>query len=315
MSKSIWRFNLFKFSLRSLSGTDEVVTRRELQELLWQGDTYVDFDNGLNHAISKIRRALDDSASKPRFVETLPRRGYRFVAPVETAASMPGPDPLRVLRRWVRYTGIGLTASFLALALYYWIGGEDAPVRAGTVNLDRPAPTYRYRPLTDGDPGISREPSISKDGSMIAYSSNRAGKGDNFDIWVRQVAGGEPWRITSHKAYDRRPSMSPGRHAGRFRVRPTWWRHLREADFRRLYPAYWLPKGHYPQVSSDGEWVAYADRDPQYLMVGSRPWLGISHLHHTDAWRRAAQTRNRNRNGGLSDVVSRLQTHLVSRGA
>src|SRR6267142_7248341 len=60
----------------------EVVTRAELQQRVWSGDTFVDFDRGLNYCIAQIREALGDSASEPRFVETLPRRGYRFIAPV-----------------------------------------------------------------------------------------------------------------------------------------------------------------------------------------------------------------------------------------
>ena len=60
----------------------EVVTRDELQKRLWP-DTFVDVDHNLNTAINKIREVLGDSADRPRFVETLPRRGYRFVAPVE----------------------------------------------------------------------------------------------------------------------------------------------------------------------------------------------------------------------------------------
>jgi DNA-binding winged helix-turn-helix (wHTH) protein/tetratricopeptide (TPR) repeat protein len=60
-----------------------VVTRQELQKRLWPADTFVDFEDGLNTAIKKLREALEDSAEKPRYVETVPRRGYRFVAPVE----------------------------------------------------------------------------------------------------------------------------------------------------------------------------------------------------------------------------------------
>jgi TolB-like protein/DNA-binding winged helix-turn-helix (wHTH) protein/Tfp pilus assembly protein PilF len=61
----------------------EVVTREELRQALWPGDTFVDFDHGLNNAINRLREALGDSAEGSRFVETLPRRGYRFIAPVE----------------------------------------------------------------------------------------------------------------------------------------------------------------------------------------------------------------------------------------
>jgi TolB-like protein/DNA-binding winged helix-turn-helix (wHTH) protein/Tfp pilus assembly protein PilF len=67
----------------------EVVTRDEIQKALWPGNTFVDFDHGLNKAISKIREALSDSAESPRFVETVARRGYRFLAEVKTAADSP----------------------------------------------------------------------------------------------------------------------------------------------------------------------------------------------------------------------------------
>jgi TolB-like protein/DNA-binding winged helix-turn-helix (wHTH) protein len=61
----------------------EVITRDELRERLWPGDTFVDFDHGLNNAVMRLREALGDSPEKPRFIETLPKRGYRFIAPVE----------------------------------------------------------------------------------------------------------------------------------------------------------------------------------------------------------------------------------------
>ncbi|HXN17614.1 MAG TPA: winged helix-turn-helix domain-containing protein [Candidatus Binatus sp.] len=61
----------------------ELLTRKELQEHLWPADTFVDFEHGVNAAIQTLRRALCDSHKKPRFIETLPRRGYRFIAAVE----------------------------------------------------------------------------------------------------------------------------------------------------------------------------------------------------------------------------------------
>ena len=62
----------------------ETVTREELQEKLWPADTFVDFEQGLNNAMKRLRAALDDDAESPHFIETLPRRGYRFIAPVES---------------------------------------------------------------------------------------------------------------------------------------------------------------------------------------------------------------------------------------
>jgi len=65
----------------------EVVTREELQRRLWPADTFVDFDNGLNSAVKKLREALNDSAESPRYVETLSRRGYRFIAPLSNGST------------------------------------------------------------------------------------------------------------------------------------------------------------------------------------------------------------------------------------
>jgi cholera toxin transcriptional activator len=72
----------------------EVVTREEIQQKLWPADTFVDFDHSLNTAVNKLREALGDSASSPRYVETLARRGYRFLAPVERPdTNAPGSPP------------------------------------------------------------------------------------------------------------------------------------------------------------------------------------------------------------------------------
>jgi DNA-binding winged helix-turn-helix (wHTH) protein len=66
-----------------------LVTREEIQASLWEGDTFVDFDQGVNFAIKQVRDALGDSAEDSLYVQTVPKRGYRFLAPVET-----GPDPI-----------------------------------------------------------------------------------------------------------------------------------------------------------------------------------------------------------------------------
>ncbi len=66
-----------------LARPGQLVTREELCQRLWAGDTFVDFDHGLNAVINRLRDTLGDSADTPRFIETLPRRGYRFIAPVE----------------------------------------------------------------------------------------------------------------------------------------------------------------------------------------------------------------------------------------
>src|SRR6201999_4052179 len=73
----------FQLLVLLLRNAGRVVSREEIQRELWPGDTFVDFDHGLAAAVNKVRDALCDSADNPKFVETLPRRGYRFVGKVE----------------------------------------------------------------------------------------------------------------------------------------------------------------------------------------------------------------------------------------
>src|SRR5215475_12792374 len=77
-------FNLLTFLIER---SGQVITREEIRHKLWPGDTFVDFDHSLNKAINKLREALGDSAEAPRFIETLPKRGYRFLTPIDKNAA------------------------------------------------------------------------------------------------------------------------------------------------------------------------------------------------------------------------------------
>src|SRR5712692_6292385 len=77
----------------------EVVTREELQKRLWPADTFVDFEHSLNAAVKRLREALDDSADTPRFIETLPRRGYRFIGTLDGGSAVPPEGEGRRLTR------------------------------------------------------------------------------------------------------------------------------------------------------------------------------------------------------------------------
>jgi cholera toxin transcriptional activator len=80
----------FRVLTMLLERPGEMVTREELRSALWPDDTFVDFDHGLNTAVNKVREALSDAAANPRFVQTVARRGYRFIAPVEDQRSAAG---------------------------------------------------------------------------------------------------------------------------------------------------------------------------------------------------------------------------------
>jgi DNA-binding winged helix-turn-helix (wHTH) protein/tetratricopeptide (TPR) repeat protein len=96
----------FRVLLLLLQRPGEIVTREEIQEALWGAETFVDYEQGINTAIRRIRYALNDHAETPRFLQTLPRRGYCFLAPVErVGAAMPEPvpepvEPLRAVEDW-----------------------------------------------------------------------------------------------------------------------------------------------------------------------------------------------------------------------
>src|SRR2546425_5473682 len=118
----------FQILVMLLEKPGEVITREELQQKLWPADTFVDFDDGLNTAIKKLRDTLGDSADSPRFIETLPRRGYRFIYPVNGARA---PADVQVLPmtwwRRPRATGLLALTALLAIAVASTVG--DLPDR------------------------------------------------------------------------------------------------------------------------------------------------------------------------------------------
>jgi Tol biopolymer transport system component/DNA-binding winged helix-turn-helix (wHTH) protein len=162
----------------------ELVTREEIRAKLWLEDTFVDFDHGLNAAVRRLREALNDNAGTPRFVETLPRRGYRFVAPVKTisiegtvqseaeAAAETAVPQDAAIQKPSRRAGIRraavvwLVACTVALLL----------IAAGSViwkRALRPAPTGELvqRQLTANPSEIPLQAAaISPDGKYLAYS-------------------------------------------------------------------------------------------------------------------------------------------------
>jgi DNA-binding winged helix-turn-helix (wHTH) protein/TolB-like protein len=98
-----------------LSRAGEVVTREELRQVVWDAQTHVDFDRGLAYVLSQIRAALQDSASNPRFVQTIPRQGYKFIAPLQRP--MPVEQPIWTRRRLVM-AAAGTAAGLVGFALW-----------------------------------------------------------------------------------------------------------------------------------------------------------------------------------------------------
>jgi DNA-binding winged helix-turn-helix (wHTH) protein len=143
-----------------LSHPGEVVTRDDLRRQLWTSETFVDFDVGLNSAIRKLREALEDSADNPRFVETLPRRGYRFIAPLTPAIDEPTKEPgayhvhlasFRLGRHWIA-GGVALALIVAAAALWYERRGSARLLAGMAPGQIRSLAVLPFENLT-GDPG------------------------------------------------------------------------------------------------------------------------------------------------------------------
>lgn len=134
----------FEILLLLVEHPGEVVTREELQAKLWHGDTFVDFENGLNVAVKKLRQTLGDSATTPRYIETLPKVGYRFLVPVTSAEAngsatvsaaapreSPTESPVSLPRRqhvrfWRRLALTAAIISLLGLGAFWYRRGHPA---------------------------------------------------------------------------------------------------------------------------------------------------------------------------------------------
>ncbi len=176
----------------------EIITREQLKERLWPEDEFVEFDKSLNTAIQKIRQALDDPSSSPRFVETVPRRGYRFVAPVQSAGVTP--EPRARARRIERLALAALAIVMLALAVY--LAGWGGPQQFDqTASFSAPITLTAY-------PGREIHPSFSPDGERITFTWEGPNR-DNWDIYVKRVGEERADRLTDHPAEDFNSVWSP----------------------------------------------------------------------------------------------------------
>jgi Tol biopolymer transport system component/DNA-binding winged helix-turn-helix (wHTH) protein len=192
---------------RLLQRPGEVVTREELRLDLWPADTYVDFDHGLNSAVARLRETLQDSADKPRYVETISKRGYRLIAPVHTgeqpAAHTPEAIPSNasqgvsrtpVSRRfWA--AAVFLVTSFCAVAIW-------AMYRPDT---DKQLSKIEVVPLI-GLRGFQATPALSPDGSLVAFRQSDGAR--NAGIYVAVVGADKSIQLTKNPG-DCCPAWSP----------------------------------------------------------------------------------------------------------
>lgn len=235
--------------LMLLERRGETVTREEIQARLWPAGTFVEFEHSIATAIKKLRQALGDDAGMPRYVETLPRRGYRFIATI--AGSVPEPlpasEPVPALAgstNWLPW------ATLLILLLSVGIAAPFLVVK----HEPSAAPTRALKRLTF-DAGLQFGPTWSPDGRFIAYSSDRGGK---FDIWVQQIGAVTPVRITTRPGPNWQPDWSPDGNQIVFRAEG-------EGGGLIVVPALGGPErkissfGYHPKWSPDGRRILFGN--------------------------------------------------------
>ena len=188
----------------------EVVTREELRSKLWPVDTFVDFDHSLNAAIKRLRDALGESADAPIFIETLARRGYRFIAPVDgsltpnTVGIAPASEPSKSHPRHRVRSWMFAMASLViaAAAILLFVSHEVVPA---------PKAQPRLVPLTTYT-GREYEPALAPDGNRVAFawSGPDVPIGRTASIYIKQIGEEHALRLTSVPgAIDFGPDWSP----------------------------------------------------------------------------------------------------------
>jgi Tol biopolymer transport system component/DNA-binding winged helix-turn-helix (wHTH) protein len=187
----------------------EIVTRDEIRQRVWGNDVYIDIERSINFCIRQIRAVLLDNAASPRFIETLPREGYRFIAPLEGSVQQERTDQngvapakeeitdvaVRPNRHRRTIVSIALAALLTVAAVAFWILKRDLPVRVSGIS---PVTSY---------PGDEREPSLSPDGRQVAFSWD--GEDTRRHIYVKLLGEQRPLRLTQDPAEDSFPAWSP----------------------------------------------------------------------------------------------------------
>jgi Tol biopolymer transport system component/DNA-binding winged helix-turn-helix (wHTH) protein len=183
-----------------------IVTRDEFRAQLWPGDTFVEFDHSLNTAVNKAREALGDTSDSPRYIATIPRRGYRFIAPIQVVtnqvaenATAPAATPQPENAERTRTYGAILTVS-AAMAAAVVVG------IAGLLWFDRPESEAGVEKFTIVTAEPASSPVISPDGRHIAYI---CGEGDQARLCIQDFDRFEPRKIARASRVELHPFWSP----------------------------------------------------------------------------------------------------------
>ena len=203
----------FRVLAMLLAKPGEVVTREELKAELWPNEEYGEFDLGLNTAVKKVRAALGDSATTPKWIETIPKVGYQFLGQIDGAGRPESTEPRPKRTPYVVAGAVAIIVA--ALAFFGW----------RTPNVPAPELRLSERPLTYG-PDVEDHPTFSPDGTRVAYSDQ-----DDIYITLTEPGAGAPTTVTNDSHSDVQPAWSPDGAKIVF-ARDTGRRTLAAADFQ-----------------------------------------------------------------------------------
>jgi DNA-binding winged helix-turn-helix (wHTH) protein/tetratricopeptide (TPR) repeat protein len=185
----------------------EVVSRDEIRQQIWCGDTFVDFDQGLNFCIRQIREALGDDAETPRYVETLPRRGYRFLLPVETESGAAGAALTRLIVLPFRMLRPDPETDFLAFsvpdAITSSLSGLESMVVRSSLVASRFAGEVDPKALaTEADVDVVLSGTLLRSGDRLRVSAQLTEVPGGRLLWAHtsEVALGEMFQIQDELA-------------------------------------------------------------------------------------------------------------------
>lgn len=183
-----------------LARPGQIVTREELQQTLWPGASFGDFEHGLNAAVNRLREVLGDSATAPRLIETVPRRGYRFIGTLEArdeAALTVEPEKIPPTRKqdWRMVVMLFLIIVSLSLAIFLW----------RTRQSSRPIKIVPFTSL----PGFEGAPSFSPDGTQIAFVVGIDPDRFSPQIYVKSIGDEKAVQLTEPSAFASSPQWSP----------------------------------------------------------------------------------------------------------
>jgi DNA-binding winged helix-turn-helix (wHTH) protein/Tol biopolymer transport system component len=189
-----------------VSRPGELVTREQLRHRIWDGTTFVDFEQGLNFCIRQIRLALDDDTDAPRFIETVPRRGYRFVAPTLPANGEPElPQAPALPQNEKKKAGfIGTFALLLAVGIAAGLGGL-ALYRSRETHLASRSEWVQLTNFTDS----ATSPVFSPDGRLLAFIRGPDTFASPGQVYVELLPSGAPVQLTHDALLKMSPVFSP----------------------------------------------------------------------------------------------------------